>query len=114
MILLPSVLRPHRLPFVLPLAALAVTTVFLTVATCALPQGRYRSPDEAAAALVDAVRADAPQQLMRWLGARTDQFAMSRDTCDGAARRWRSGGAFGAHCGTARGGASRVARIVGE
>src|SRR5262252_7559548 len=50
MILLPSVLRPHRFPCVLPLAALAVTTVFLTVATGALAQGRYRSPDKAIAA----------------------------------------------------------------
>jgi len=51
MILLPSILRPHRFPCVLALAALAVTTVFLTVATGVLAQGRYRSPDEAVAAL---------------------------------------------------------------
>src|SRR6516225_4435057 len=50
MILLPSVLQPHRFPCVLPLAAL-VTTVFLTVPTGALAQGRYRSAGEAVAAL---------------------------------------------------------------
>ena len=73
MILLPSVLRPHRFPFVLPLAALAVTTVFLTVATGALAQGRYRTPDEAVAALADAVRTDAPQQMMRVLGPGSEE-----------------------------------------
>src|SRR5262249_21955942 len=60
MVLLPSVLRPHRFPCVLPLAALAVMTVFLTVATGVLAQERYRSPEEAVAALVDAMRSDAP------------------------------------------------------
>jgi hypothetical protein len=43
-VFLPSVLRPYRFPCVLPLAALAVTTVFLTVATGALVAypARYR------------------------------------------------------------------------
>ena len=59
MILLPSVLRPFRFPCGLPLAALAVTTAVLAVATGALAQERYRTPDEAVAALVDAVRSDA-------------------------------------------------------
>ena len=89
MILLPSVLRPHRFPFVLPLAALAVTTVFLTVATGALAQGRYRTPDEAVAALADAVRTDALQQLMRVLGPGSDEIVLSGDPVDDAAMRRR-------------------------
>ena len=89
MILLPSVLRPQRFPFVLPLAALAVTTVFLTVATGALAQGRYRTPDEAVAALADAVRTDALQQLMRVLGPGSDEIVLSGDPVDDAAMRRR-------------------------
>ena len=89
MILLPSVLRPHRFPFVLPLAALAVTTVFLTVATGALAQGRYRTPDEAVAALADAVRTDALQQLMRVVGPGSDEIVLSGDPVDDAAMRRR-------------------------
>src|SRR5262249_854703 len=86
MILPPSILRPHRFPCVLALAALAVTTVFLTVATGALAQGRYRSPDEAVAALAD-VQADAPQQMMRVLGPASEEIVLSGDPVDDAVRR---------------------------
>src|SRR5215470_6994957 len=89
MISLPSVLRPLRFPCVLPLAALAVTTVFLTVATGALAQGRYRSPDKAIAALADALRTDAPQQVMRVLGPGSEEIVLSGDPIDDAALRKR-------------------------
>src|SRR5262245_30907734 len=82
MILLPSILRPHRFPCLLALAALAVTAAFLTVATGALAQERYRSPDEAVAALVDAMRTDAPQQMMRVLGPGSDEVVSSGDPVD--------------------------------
>src|SRR5215467_10010341 len=89
MILLPSILRPLRFPCVLALAALAVTMVFLTVATGALAQGRYRSPDEAVAALVKALRTDTPQQVIRVLGPGSDEIVLSGDPVDDAALRKR-------------------------
>jgi len=114
MILLPSVLRPHRFPFVLPLAALAVTTVFLTVATGALAQGRYRSPDEAVAALADAVQADAPQQMMRVLGPGSDEIVLSGDPVDDAAMRRRFLAAFRAKHQIVLDGEDQAVLIVGE
>src|SRR5499427_5407967 len=114
MILLPSVLRPHRFPFVLPLAALAVTTVFLTVATGALAQGRYRTPDEAVAALVDAVRTDAPQQLMRVLGPGSDEIVLSGDPVDDEAMRRRFLADFEAKYEIVPDGEDQAALIVGE
>jgi DUF2950 family protein len=96
MILLSSVLRACRSPCVLPLAALAVTTVFLTVATGVLAQERYRSPEEAVAALVDAVRTDAPQQMMQVLGPGSDEIVRSGDPIDDAAMRRRFLAAFSA------------------
>src|SRR5262249_37648764 len=89
MILLPSVLRSYRFPCVLPLAALAVTTVFLTVATGVLAQERYRTPDEAVAALVEAMRTDAPEQVMRVLGPGSNEIVLSGDPVNDAAMRRR-------------------------
>src|SRR5262252_3487348 len=114
MILLPSTLRPHRLPFVLPLAALAVTTVFLTVATGAIAQGRYRSPDEAVAALADAVRTDAPQQMMRVLGPGSEEIVLSGDAVDDAAMRRRFLAAFEAKYQIVPDGEDQAALVVGE
>ena len=85
----------------LPLAALAVTTAFLIVATGALAQERYRNPDEAVAALVDAVRSDAPQQMMRVLGPGSDEILRSGDPVDDAATRRRFLGYAGAVVGCA-------------
>jgi len=113
MILLPSILRPLRFPCVLPLAALAVTTVFLTVATGALAQGRYRSPDEAVAALADAVQADA-QQMMRVLGPGSEEIVLSGDPVDDAAMRRRFLAAFRAKHQIVPDGEDQAALIVGE
>ena len=114
MILLPSVFQPHRFPCVLPLAALAVTTVFLTVPTGALAQGRYRSADKAVAALVDAVRTDAPQQMMRVLGPGSDEIVLSGDPVDDAAMRRRFLAAFRAKYQIVPDGEDQAVLIVGE
>jgi Protein of unknown function (DUF2950) len=114
MILLPSVLRPHRFPCVVPLATLAVTTVFLTVAPGVLAQERYRSPDEAVAALVDAVRTDALQEMMRVLGPGSDQIVRSGDPVDDAALRKRFLDAFAAKHQIVPEGADEAVLIVGE
>jgi DUF2950 family protein len=114
MILLFSVLRACRCPCVLPLAVLAVTTVFLTVATGVLAQERYRSPEEAVAALVDAVRTDAPQQIMRVLGPGSDEIMQSGDPVYDAAMRRRFLDAFSAKYQILPDGEDQAVLIVGE
>ena len=114
MILLPLALRPCAFPCVLRVAALAVTTAFLTIATGALAQERYRTPDEAVAALVDAVRTDAPQQMMRVLGPGSDEILRSGDPVDDAATRRRFLDAFGATHQILPDGEDQAVLIVGE
>ena len=89
MILLSSVLRPCRFPYVQRLAALGVTAAFLTFVTDALAQERYRTPDKAVAALVDAMRSEALQRVMRVLGPGSDEIVSSGDPVDDAATRKR-------------------------
>src|SRR5262249_53651569 len=89
MILRPPVLRPPGFPCLLPLAAIVLTTAFLTVATGALAQERYRSPEDAVAALVKAVRSNALQEMRRVLGPGSDEILRSGDPVDDAATRSR-------------------------
>jgi hypothetical protein len=91
-----------------------VTTVFLTVPTGALAQGRYRSADEAVAALVDAVRTDAPQQMMRVLGPGSDEIVLSGDPVDDAAMRRRFLAAFRANYQIIPDGEDQAVLVVGE
>ena len=114
MILLSSVPRPHRFPYVLPLAALAVTTVFFTVATGALAQERYRTSDKAVAALVDAVRSEALQRVLRVLGPGSEEIVSSGDPVDDAAMRRRFLDAFTAKHQILPDGEDQAVLIVGE
>jgi DUF2950 family protein len=114
MILLSSVLRPCQFRYVLRLAALAVTAAFLTVATGALAQERYRTPDEAVAALVDAVRTDTLQQMMRVLGPGSDEIVSSGDPVDDAVTRRRFVDAFSAKHEILPDGEDQAVLIVGE
>src|SRR5262245_2408492 len=93
MILLLPTLRRYRFPSVLPLV---LTMVLLTVATGALAQERYRTPDEAAAALIAAVRANELQQVTRVLGPGSGEILLSGDPVDDAALRKRLLDAFDA------------------
>ena len=114
MILLPAVLRSYRFSYVLTLAAFAVTTVFLTVATGALAPESYRSPEDAVAALVDAVRSNALQEMMRVLGPGSDEILRSGDPVDDAAMRRRFLDAFAAKYQILPDGEDQAALIVGE
>jgi Protein of unknown function (DUF2950) len=114
MILRPSGLRPFRFPCGLPLAALAVTTALLAVAAGALAQERYHTPDEAVAALVDAVRYDALQQVTRVLGPGSDEIMLSGDPVDDAAMRKRFLDAFWAKHEIMPDGEDQAVLIVGE
>ena len=90
----PSALGPCRVPCMSRLAALAVTTAFLTVATGAFAQERYTTPDEPIEALVDAVRTDELRQVMRVLGPGSDEIVVSGDAVADAATRRRFLDAF--------------------
>jgi Protein of unknown function (DUF2950) len=114
MILLPFALRPCAFPCVLRVTALAVTTAFLTIGTGALAQERYRTPEEAVAALVEAVRSDALQQMMRVLGPGSDEIVLSGDPVDDAATRRRFLDAFRAEHQIIPDGEDQAVLIVGE
>jgi len=114
MILLPSVLRSYRFPCVLPLAPLAVTTVFLTVATGVLAQERYRTPDEAVAALVEAMRTDALEQVIRVLGPGSNEIVLSGDPVNDAAMRRRFLADFSTKYQVLPDGEDQAVLIVGE
>src|SRR5262249_44360351 len=111
---LPSVLRTCRAACVLRLATLAAAAAFLIVATAALAPERYRTPDEAVAALVDALRTDELQQLTRVLGPGSDEIVRSGDPVDDAAARKRFLDAFDATHQILPDGEDQVALIVGE
>jgi len=114
MILRPPVLRPPGFPCLLPLAAIVLTTAFLTVATGALAQERYRSPEDAVAALVEAVRSDALQEMRRVLGPGSDEILRSGDPVDDAATRSRFLAAFSAKYQILFDGEDQAVLIVGE
>jgi hypothetical protein len=114
MILLSSVLRPYRFPYVQRLAALGVTAAFLTFATDALAQERYRTPDKAVAALVDAMRSEALQRVMRVLGPGSDEIVSSGDPVDDAATRKRFLDAFSAKHQILPDGKDQAVLVVGE
>jgi DUF2950 family protein len=113
-ILLPSAARPCRAPCALRLATLAVTAAFVTIATSAFAQERYRTPEEAVAALVDAVRFDELQQLTRVLGPGSDEIVRSGDPVDDAATRKRFLDAFAAQHQIMPDGEGQAVLIVGE
>ena len=114
MILLSSVLRPGRFLYVLRLAALAVTTVFLTAATGALAQERYRTADKAVAALVDAMRSEGVQRILRVLGPGSEEIVSSGDPVDDAAMRRRFLDAFTAKHQILPDGEDQVVLLIGE
>jgi hypothetical protein len=114
MILLPAILRPYRFSYFRPLAAFAVTTVFLIVTTGALAQERYRSPEDAVAALVKAMRSDALPEMMRVLGPGSDEILRSGDPVEDAAMRRRFLDAFGAKYQILPDGEDQAVLIVGE
>jgi hypothetical protein len=60
-------------------ACLAVATAFLTIANSAFAQKRYNTPDDAVTALIDAVRAGSPAQLMQVLGPGSEEIVLSGD-----------------------------------
>ena len=110
----PSALGPCRVPCMSRLAALAVTTAFLTVPAVALAQERYTTPDEAVAALVDAVRTDELRHVMRVLGPGSDEIVVSGDPIADAATRRRFLDAFRAKHQIVPDGEDQAVLLVGE
>jgi hypothetical protein len=68
MVELPSFPRLHIFPSLQWSPVLAIATVFLTIASGAMAQQRFRTPDEAVAALINAAQAGSPALLIRVLG----------------------------------------------
>jgi len=91
-----------------------VTTVFLTVVTSVLAQERYRTPDEAVAALVEAMRTNALEQVMRVLGPGSNEIVQSGDPVDDAAKRRRFLADFSAKYQILPDGEDQAVLIVGE
>jgi hypothetical protein len=60
-------------------ACLAVATAFLAIANSAFAQKRYNTLDDAVTALIDAVRAGSPAQLMQVLGPGSEEIVLSGD-----------------------------------
>jgi Protein of unknown function (DUF2950) len=110
MILLPSALRRCRSSVLL----LVLTMVLLTVATGARSQERYRTVDEAVAALMAAVRYDEKQQMVRVLGPGSDEILLSGDPVDDAALRRRLLDAFDAEHQVLPDGEDQAVLIIGE
>jgi hypothetical protein len=64
---------------------LAVAMGFLTIENGASAQARYRTADEAVAALINVARAGSPALLVRVLGPGSDDYALSSpDRCEEA------------------------------
>jgi hypothetical protein len=88
MVELPSSPRLHSFPSLRCFPVLAVATAFFTIANGALAQQRFRTPDEAVAALINAARASSPALLMRVLGPGSDEIVSSGDpVADAFARK---------------------------
>jgi hypothetical protein len=85
----PSHPRPCSYPALWRLAPVAAATVFLIIATGAFAQERYKTPDEAVTALIDAARAAAPALLMRVLGPGSGEIVLSGDAVADADARKR-------------------------
>jgi Protein of unknown function (DUF2950) len=70
-------------------AAIAAVTALLTLANGAFAQDRFKTSDDAVAALISAVRAGAPALLIRVLGPGSGDIVLSGDTVADADTRRR-------------------------
>jgi hypothetical protein len=114
MIKRPSSPRPHTFPSLRWFPVLAVATAFLTIANGALAQERYRTPDEAIAALINAARAGSPALLMRVLGPGSDEIVSSGDPVADAFARKRLLDAYNIRHQIVRPGKDQAVLVIGQ
>jgi hypothetical protein len=104
----------HSFPSLRWLPVLAVATAFLTIANGAFAQQRHNTPDEAVAALINAVRAGAPALLMRVLGPGSDEIVSSGDPIADAFARKRLLDAYNIRHQIVRQGKDQAVPVVGQ
>jgi Protein of unknown function (DUF2950) len=113
MIRIPSTPRSRHLSSVRHLARAAATMAFLTVATGTFAQERYKTPDEAVAALIDAAKAADRPGLMRVLGPDSAEIVSSGDPVADASARKRVLEAYDAKRQVVMEGADKAALVIG-
>jgi Protein of unknown function (DUF2950) len=114
MVEFPSSPRPHSFPLLRWFPILAVATAFLTIANGALAQQRFRTPDEAVAALINAARASSPALLMRVLGPGSDEIVSSGDPVADAFARKRLLDAYNIRHQIVREGKDHAVLVIGQ
>jgi Protein of unknown function (DUF2950) len=92
----------------------AATMAFLTFATGAFAQERYKTPDEAVAALIGAAKAADRPGLMRVLGPGSAEIVSSGDEVADASGRKRALDAYDAKHQVVMEGADKAALIIGN
>ena len=98
-----------------PLRRLALAVVsLLTIATGALAQERFKTPDEAVTALIGAVKAVDRAGLTRVLGPGSTEIVSSRDPVADAAARQRVLAAYDAKHQVVMEGADKAALVIGN
>jgi Protein of unknown function (DUF2950) len=106
--------RPRAYPASWRLAPAAAATVFLMIATGAFAQERYKTPDEAVTALIDAARAAAAASLIRVLGPGSGEIVLSGDAVADADARKRVVDAYDAKHQIVLEGADKAVLIIGR
>lgn len=101
-----AVIRPR-------IGHVAAAILVLAVATSAVAQERYKTPDEAVAALVTAAKAADPKGVMRVLGPGSAEIVSSGDTVADAATRKRFIEAYDAKHQVAMDGADKATLVIG-
>jgi hypothetical protein len=114
MVEFPSSPRPHSFPLLRWFPILAVSMAFLTITNGALAQERYRTPDEAVAALINAARAGSPALLMRVLGPGSDEIVSSGDPVADAFARKRLLDAYNIRHQIVREGKDHALLVIGQ
>jgi Protein of unknown function (DUF2950) len=114
MVELPSYPRPHSFPSLRWFPVLVVAMAFLAITNGAPAQQRYRTPDEAVAALINAARAGSPALLMRVLGPGSDEIVSSGDPVADAFARKRLLDAYNIRHQIVRGAQDQAVLVIGQ
>jgi hypothetical protein len=113
MITIPSALQSHLLSSLRQCARVAATIALLTAATGALAQ-QYKTPDEAAKALIDAAKAADRPALMRVLGPDSAEIVSSGDEVADASARKRVVEAYDTKHQVVMEGADKAVLVIGN
>ncbi len=113
MITIPSALRSRPSSSLRHCARVAAAMAFVMLATAAVAQVRYGTPDEAVTALIDAAKASDLSALTRVLGPGSAEVVSSGDPVADASARNRVVEAYGAKHEVVMEGADKAVLIIG-